>query len=81
MNVAAKILGGLIMMAGSAYVVYWSTQTPWNLWNAFVTVVEGVVPALVFLIGLFVVWLEVDEMKIEKELKLEEAKAKRAKKK
>ncbi len=35
---------------------------------------QGSVPLFVMLIGLFVVWLELDELKMEKELKREEAK-------
>lgn len=35
---------------------------------------QGSVPLFVMLIGLFVVWLELDELKMEKELKKEESK-------
>ena len=35
---------------------------------------QGSIPLFVMLIGLFVVWLELDELKIEKELKKEEVK-------
>ncbi|MBL7169551.1 MAG: hypothetical protein ISS48_00855 [Candidatus Aenigmarchaeota archaeon] len=37
-------------------------------------VLQGMIPGLVMLIGLFVVWLELDEWRIEKELKKEEKK-------
>jgi hypothetical protein len=39
-------------------------------------VVLGVVPAFIFLIGAFIVWLEYDEWKIERELATEGAKEK-----
>ncbi|MBD3155296.1 MAG: hypothetical protein GF368_01420 [Candidatus Aenigmarchaeota archaeon] len=42
------------------------------LWNSLVTLIVGFVPGFVFLIGLFIVWLELDEIRIEKELKKEE---------
>jgi len=78
MGAVAKILLGVILMAGSAYGVYYSTYSTMlpNLWNAFLVVVEGVLPPLVFLIGLFVVWLELDELKIEKEMNKETSKFK-----
>jgi hypothetical protein len=47
-----------------------------NLWVAFKTVVLGIVPALIFVVGLFIVWLELDELRVEGELK-EERKKKR----
>lgn len=47
-----------------------------SLW----TVLQGSVPPFVALIGLFIVWLELDEWRIEKELKKEEMKEKKEKK-
>ncbi|MBS3052664.1 MAG: hypothetical protein J4428_04830 [Candidatus Aenigmarchaeota archaeon] len=44
-------------------------------------VIRGTVPPFVALIGLFIVWLELDEWRIEKELKAEEEKAKKKEKK
>ncbi len=46
----------------------------------FIIVLTGVIPIFLILIGLFVVWLELDEMKMERELKAEEAKSKEEKK-
>lgn len=71
MHGAAKIFLGAIMMIGSVYAVYYSIGTTWDLWSAFLTVLMGVIPLLIFLVGLFIVWLELDELKIEKELKKE----------
>src|SRR3989338_1458643 len=45
-----------------------------KLWQSLVTLLVGSIPPLVMLIGLFVVWLELDEWRIEKELKKEEPK-------
>ena len=44
------------------------------LWGSLITLIVGFLPGFVMLIGLFVVWLELDEMRIEKELKTEEEK-------
>lgn len=46
-----------------------------SLW----TLIQGGIPPFVMLIGLFVVWLELDEWRIEQELKREEEKAKEEK--
>ncbi len=73
----SKILLGAIMMVGSVAAIVYSTDPAAvipNLWAAFKTVVIGVLPAVIFVIGLFIVWLELDEMKIEKELKAEKSK-------
>lgn len=43
-----------------------------KLWESLVTLLVGSIPPFVMLIGLFVVWLELDEWRIEKELKKEE---------
>ncbi len=43
-------------------------------------VIQGSIPPLVALIGLFIVWLELDEWRIERELKAEEEKEKKKKK-
>ena len=45
-----------------------------NLLQSLGILLQGSVPLFVMLIGLFVVWLELDELKMEKELKKEEAK-------
>ncbi len=75
MHPILKIILGAIMIIGSVYAVI--NYPDWELLSAFITVVKGVVPALVFLIGLFIVWLELDELRIEKELKTEEKKVRK----
>ena len=49
-------------------------------WNDFLLLLNGGLPPLVVLIGIFIVWLEWDEWKIERELAAEEKKEKRKKK-
>ncbi|MDI6825750.1 MAG: hypothetical protein QMD36_00970 [Candidatus Aenigmarchaeota archaeon] len=48
-----------------------------SLW----TVLQGIIPPFVLVVGLFIIWLELDEWRIEKELKMEEKKEKKGKKK
>jgi len=45
-----------------------------HLWKSLVILLTGSIPPFFILIGLFIVWLELDELKIEKELKKEEEK-------
>lgn len=66
------------MIIGSVAAVWYSRgNESYDLWEAFKVVVMGIVPAMVFLLGLFIVWLELDELKIEKELAKEEKKTKK----
>jgi hypothetical protein len=65
----AKIVIGVILIVGSAWVVYKYTL------DEFWLIVKGIVPPLVFIVGLFIVWLEYDELRIERELKQETARA------
>ena len=65
-----KILIGAILMIGSVAVIYQYTL------DDFLVVVKGAIPPLVFILGLFIVWLELDELRIEREIKSEEKKKK-----
>jgi len=40
----------------------------------FLIVLTGVIPIFLILLGLFIVWLELDEIKLERELRAEEKK-------
>jgi len=73
----AKLIIGALMVIGSVWAVLGYPE--WGLLPAFIIVVKGIVPVLVFLLGLFIVWLELDELRIEKELASEERRAKRRK--
>jgi hypothetical protein len=78
-----KIIIGVLLVIGS---VWWIAQGS-QAYIArsgiadLITVVNGALPVLVFLLGLFIVWLELDELKIERELRAEEKKEKEKKKK
>jgi len=50
------------------------------LWESLITMIVGFLPGLLLLIGLFIVWLELDEWKIERELKKAEEEEKEEKK-
>jgi hypothetical protein len=65
----AKIVIGAILIVGSAWVVYKYTL------DEFWLIVKGIVPPLVFIVGLFIVWLEYDELRIERDLKQETARS------
>jgi uncharacterized membrane protein YciS (DUF1049 family) len=88
MNAAVKLLVGLIFIAiglglfiDSVYPIIGTVGTLGINWfNNFIIVLTGVIPAFLILLGLFVVWLEIDEMKAEKELKKEEEKSKKEEK-
>jgi hypothetical protein len=84
MHAAAKVIIGIIILViGLGFFVdsaydnsVTGVQIPWL--DNFVIVLTGVIPILLILIGLFVIWLEVDELKAEKQFKLEEEKVKSA---
>lgn len=74
MHAAVKILVGLfIIVVGfglfvdSVYGNRW-TGININWWQNFKVVVTGFIPPLLILIGLFIVWLEADEIKAGKEM-------------
>lgn len=58
---------GLLLFADSLGLHVFPGNVNW--WGNFLTVLTGVVPILLILLGLFVIWLEMDEMKAGKELK------------
>ena len=47
----------------------------------FIVLLTGFIPPFLIIIGLFVVWLEIDEIKAEKEIRAEEKKEKKEKEK
>jgi chromate transport protein ChrA len=77
MHAAVKILLGLVIIAigfglfvDSVYGNKWTgISIAW--WTNFKVVLTGVIPPLLILIGIFVVWLEADELKAGKELEAE----------
>jgi len=89
MHTIVKILIGLILIATGlglfvdeiSPIFNTNALIPGGWLTNFIIVTTGVIPALFILIGLFVVWLEIDEIKAERELRAEEEKEKKAKKK
>jgi len=73
MHPIVKIIFGLILMLGSAWIIYKYTLTE------FWITLQGIVPPIVFVLGLFIVWLEWDELRIERELKAETRRVRRRK--
>jgi len=48
----------------------WLLNRDWL--GSFITILQGFIPAFLVLVGLFMVWLEADELKMQKELEKEE---------
>ena len=73
------ILIGLGLFVDSVYPINGVEGTFGIDWlNNFIVVITGVIPIFLILLGLFVVWLEADELKTAKEF--EEPKEEKAKK-
>ncbi len=87
MNAALKILLGLILIAiGLGFfvdsitpIVGTSNWFPGDWLTNFLVVLTGFIPPFLIIIGLFVVWLEIDEIKAEREIRAEEEKEKKEK--
>lgn len=76
MHPAAKIIIGLIviiiglgLLVDSVIPITGGLGT-WgiNWFDNFITVLTGVIPIFLIILGLFVVWLEADELKTRKEI-------------
>ncbi|MEM5871298.1 MAG: hypothetical protein QW051_00325 [Candidatus Aenigmatarchaeota archaeon] len=75
MHAAVKIIFGLILLLiglvlfiDSIYPIMGTTGTfGINWFDNFIVVVTGVIPIFLILLGLFIVWLEADELKTTKE--------------
>ena len=69
MSAAAKLIGGVILVVASIYyIVAGIPGLVAPAWPDFLTVLNGFIPPLLVLIGIFIIWLEADEFKVEKEL-------------
>jgi len=87
MGAAVKVVIGLVLLAiglglfadSVKHFIPGIPQLPWL--DSFVTVLMGVIPVFLILLGLLIVWLEVDEIKMEEELRKEEKKGAEGKKK
>ncbi len=88
MHAAAKIIIGLILVlvglglfVDSVYPLLGVKGTFGIDWlGNFITVLTGTIPIFLILIGLFIVWLEADELKTAKEFEEPEAPAEKEKK-
>ena len=90
MHAAVKIIIGLVLvliglglLVDSVYPILGVKGTIGIDWlNNFIIVLTGTIPILLILMGLFIVWLEADELKTSKEFEgPEEEEEKKAKKK
>ena len=87
MNAAIKILLGLVFIGiglglfvdspGVMPFLGTSDLIPGDWFSNFLVMLTGIIPPFLIIIGLFVVWLEFDEIKAEKEMRAEEKKAKK----
>lgn len=62
MNVMAKVLAGALMIVLGVY----SSVT---FWNQLVNLAAGAIGPVLILVGAFIVWLETDEWKLQREKK------------
>ena len=89
MHSAVKVLIGLVMiMVGLGFFIddvvpiFGTVGTFGIHWlTNFVIVLTGVIPIFLIMVGLFIVWLEIDELKSQKELRKEEKREHREEKK
>ncbi len=79
MGAAVKLLIGLVILvvgfllfADELFLHALPIKVMW--WQNFLTVLTGIIPIFLILIGLFILWLEMDELKAAKEFKKEEPK-------
>lgn len=63
MHAIIKILFGAALLIGSISYIY---TDQYGAWGDFLTVVNGIVPAFVAILGLFVIWLELDDLKVKR---------------
>ena len=76
MQAEGKVLIGVILVVVSAWWILQGADQYLGNWTIhrrgvadLVTVLDGIIPILVFLLGIFIVWLELDEMRVEKEIR------------
>jgi hypothetical protein len=87
------LLGLLLIIVGAYWILYGPSASSLNAvlapylallgakpvatWNDFVLLFNAGFPPFIILIGIFIVWIEWDEWKIERELAAEEKKERR----
>jgi hypothetical protein len=77
-----KVIIGVILVLAPIYYI-WNEPLRdsygLNPRRDLVQVIDGIVPVLVIILGLFMIWLELDELRIGRELKTEERRVRRRK--
>jgi len=63
MHAIIKILIGAILLIGAVFYIY---NDLYGAQSDLLTVINGILPAFVGLIGLFIIWLELDELKLKR---------------
>ena len=88
MHAAVKVLLGLILIliglglfVDSYMPILGEQILPVDWLGNFIILLTGFIPPFLIIIGLFVVWLEIDEIKAEREIRAEEEKEKKEKEK
>ncbi len=81
----AKLIIGLLLIAAGIYAIVPLPVKICNIpagftWNAFVTVITGAIPVAIVLLGALIVWIEIEEIKIERAENALEEKEKEEKK-
>lgn len=66
MHALIKVLLGAVLLVGSVFYIY---SNQYGALTDFLTVINGTVPAFLALIGVFIIWLELDEWKIKRQMK------------
>ncbi len=86
----AKLIIGLLLIAAGIYAILPPFLLPGKVeilgveagfaWDEFATVMLGAIPVMVILLGLLMVWIEIEEIKIERAEKALEEKEKEERK-
>ena len=81
------LIGVILLLVPLGLYAYEYTSGPQRVFGISVPLLSslkivllGMIPPFLMIVGLFIIWLELDEWRIEKELKAEEEKAKKRKK-
>ena len=61
-----KIIFGLVLILIGLWAILPASWSGLGLWNELWTVIKGVVPVILVFVGIILVWIEAEEMKITK---------------
>jgi len=69
MSAIIKILvGAILLVAAVAYIYGDMSVLGHSARDDLITVINGIMPAFVGLIGFFIIWLELDELKLKRSM-------------